>query len=243
MRKLATLAVAATAALALTAPVATAAPTTTATSATLSQADGLSAPQAAKLKLTKAKPGTHYGLAGNTITAHVKGKGKVTFSLDGAVLKKSKIKKGKAKVTLPSTLTPATYKVKAKYKKAKGAIKTIVWDSALNVSQAAFTISAATPSYDLPDLAGQVRFKGKVATTGYVDMYLNGNVKGGSSSPDYCCMASVGPDGTFEFGGYSFLGDAQERGVGTYQYKAFYTDGPEFADYIYSQWITVTVTP
>jgi hypothetical protein len=68
--------------------------------------------------------------------------------------------------------------------------------------------------------------------------------KGGSESPNYCCMASVGTDGTFSFSGYGFLGRVQEaKAPGIYQYKAFDTDGPEFADYIYSTWITVTVTP
>ncbi len=193
------------------------------------------------LKLTKAKPGTHYGLAGNTITAKVRGKGKVKFLVDGSMVKKAKIKKGKAKYTLPADLVPGTYKVKAKYKKSKATIKTVVWDSALNVNLAAFEISASTPSYDLPELGGTVKYKGKTATTGYVDMYLNGNVKGGSSSTDYCCMSSVAADGTFSF--YSFLSDAQKRGVGVWTYRAFYTETSSFADYIYSQPITVTVTP
>jgi hypothetical protein len=196
------------------------------------------------IKLVKAKDGTHYGLPGNKITAKVRGKGKVKFFLGGDLVKKAKIKKGKAKYTLPIELAPGTYKVKAKYKKKKGSIKTVVWDSALNVNQAAFTISASTPSYDLPSpaLTGTVKYKGKVATTGWVDMYLNGNVKGGSESTDYCCMSSVAGDGTFSFS-YSFLADAQERGVGTWTYRAFYTETASFAEYIYSQPITVTVTP
>lgn len=244
MRKLATLAVATTAALALAAPVATAAPALAGATATLSQVDGLAAPLAAKIKLTKAKPGTHYGLAGNTITARIKGKGKVTFSVNGTVLKKSKIKKGKAKVTLPSTLAPGTYKVKAKYKKAKGAIKTVVWDSALNVNQATFTVSASQPvPYASDVLTGTVKFKGKIATSGYVDIYLNGDNKGGSSSPNYVAMDIVDETGTFGFSSSELLEDAQERGVGTHQYKAFYTETASFAEYIYSQWITVTVTP
>lgn len=199
---------------------------------------------AAAMRLDKAKPGTHYGLPGNKITAKVRGKGKVKFFLGGDLVKKARIKKGKAKYTLPSELAPGTYKVKAKYKKSKASIKTVVWDSALNVNQAAFTISASTPSYDLPSpaLAGTVKYKGMVATTGWVDMYLNGNVKGGSGSSDYCCMSSVAGDGTFSFSS-SFLADAQERGVGTWTYRAFYTETASFAEYIYSQPITVTVTP
>jgi hypothetical protein len=196
------------------------------------------------IKLVKAKPGTHYGLPGNKITAKIRAKGKVKFYLGGDLVKKAKIKKGKAKYTLPIELAPGTYKVKAKYKKSKASIKTVVWDSALNVNQAAFTISASTPSYDLPSpsLTGTVKYKGQVATTGYVDIYLNGNVKGGNGSPDYCCMSSVAADGSFSFSS-SFLSDAQERGVGTWTYRGFYTETASFAEYIYSQPITVTVTP
>lgn len=215
------------------------------TTATAGATPGATAERGAQvLRLVKAKPGTHYGLAGNKITAKVRGKGKVKFFLGGDLVKTAKIRRGKAKYQMPSTLGPGTYKVKAKYKTHKAAIKSVVWDSALNVNQAVWTISASTPSYDLPSpsLTGQVRFKGQTATTGYVDIYLNGNVKGGSDSPDYCCMASVAGDGTFAFS-YSFLADAHERGVGTWTYKAFYTDDAAFADYIYSQPITVTVTP
>lgn len=234
----------ATAALALVTAVPAAAVSTSASAAPTVQTAASPSERASKgIKLVKAKAGTHFGLAGNKITAKVRGKGKVKFYLGGELVKKAKIKKGKAKYSMPAELTPGTYKVKAKYKKKKGSIKTVVWDSALNVNMAAFTISASTPSYELPELVGTVRFKGQTATQGWVDMYLNGNVKGGSDSPDYCCMSSVASDGAFSFSGSSFLADAQARGAGTWTYQAFYTDDAAFADYIYSQPITVTVTP
>ncbi|CAA9376587.1 MAG: hypothetical protein AVDCRST_MAG32-1248 [uncultured Nocardioides sp.] len=199
---------------------------------------------AAPLRLVKAKPGIHWGLAGNKITAKAQGKGTVKFFLGGDLVKKAKLKRGKATYKMPSDLAPGTYKVKATFKKQKAAIRTVVWDSALNVNAATFTISASTPTYDLPypSLTGTVKFKGKIASEGFVDIYLNGNVRGGNNSPDYCCMSTVLDDGSFSFG-YDFLGDAQERGVGTWTYRAFYTDDAAFADYIYSQPITVTVTP
>lgn len=227
----------------------TAVPAVAATAAPASAAPAVAASASERpakaIRLSTAKPGTHFGLAGNKITATVRqGKGKVKFFLDGAAVAKSKIKRGKAVYTMPADLAPGSYKIKATYKRAKATTTSVVWDSALNVSVADFTISAATPSYQLPtpSLAGQVKYKGKFANGGYVDVYLNGNVKGGNSGPDYCCMAGVNTDGTFSFSS-SFLTDAQERGVGTWTYRAFYTETASFADYIYSQPLTVTVTP
>ena len=246
MSKLSRVVATATTALALAVPAAavstvsaSAAPSAPAASADVSERAAQ-----AKLRLSKAKEGTHWGLAGNTITAKAPGKGKVSFYLGGELVDKKKLKKGKASYSLPADLTPGTYKVKAKFKKLKASIKTVVWDSALNVNSATWTISAATPSYQLPypSLTGTVRYKGVTADKGYVDIYLNGNVEGGSSSPDYCCMAAVATDGTFSFSS-SFLTDAQERGQGTWTYRAFYTDDYAFDDSIYSQPITVTVTP
>ncbi|WP_114423467.1 hypothetical protein [Nocardioides houyundeii] len=246
MRRFATLAAASAASLALVAPAAVLTATTASAAPSSASASTADAPtvlaRKAKIKLKKSKAGTHYGLAGNKITAQVRGKGKVTFSVNGTKLGKKKIKKGKASVRLPSDLAPGTYKVKAKFKKSKATIKTVVWDSALNVNTAVFTVSAA--GYDFPEMGGQVKFKGKIAKKGWVDIYLDGKNKGGSSSPNYCCMASVSADGTFNFSGYSFLGKvAEEWGVGTHQFRAQYTPTASFSDYIYSQWITVTVTP
>ncbi|WP_181313247.1 hypothetical protein [Nocardioides campestrisoli] len=249
MRRTARLATAAVASLALAFPIAA----VTATSASAAPANGSATAADAstdvfarkakkKIKLKKAKPGTHYGLAGNKITAQVRGKGKVTFTVNGTKVKK-KIKKGKASFRLPAELGPGTYKVKAKYKKSKGTIKTIVWDSALNVNEANFTISLSTPSYDYPDMVGTVKFKGKTPNTGYVDIYRDGKNKGGSGSPNYCCMDGVGEGGAFSFSGSYFLGKVAENGPGTYQYRAFYTPTSSFDEYIYSQWITVTVVP
>ncbi|WP_110180761.1 hypothetical protein [Nocardioides solisilvae] len=251
MRSIPRLATTAVSALALALPVAAvgtaqAAPVTASgvspSVASVASADVLARKAKGKIKLKKAKPGTHYGLAGNKITAQVRGKGKVTFSVAGTKVKK-KVKKGKASFRLPIELTPGTYKVKAKFKKQKGQIKTIVWDSALAVNAATFTISQSTPSYDYPELLGSVKFKGVAPSEGYVDIYKDGKNKGGSGSENYCCMSSVTEGGAFRFGGSTFLGRVAEMGPGTYQFKAFYTPTSSFDEYIYSQWITVTVVP
>lgn len=208
------------------------------------------AKKAAKPKITlkRSKAYSHVGQEGVQVTAIVtkgkkKAKGKVAFAVNGAPAGTKKLKKGKASYRLASSNAPGTYTVTATYKGKKRAVKVRVYDSALNLSAVAFTISKATPSYEMPDgPSGTVKFKDQVATTGYVDIYENGNVKGGSSSPDYCCMAKVNPDGTFLFS--NFLWNVwNDKQPGTYTYQAFYTDGPEFADYIYSTPITVTVTP
>lgn len=201
-----------------------------------------------KLKLQRSQSYSHYGQDGVKVTAVVKkgkknAKGKVTFSLNGAAVATSKLKKGKASYRMASTNAPGQYVVSAKYKSKKKSTKVRVYNSAIALSGTAFTISAATSSWDLPALTGTVQYKDAPATKGYVDIYLNGNVKGGSSSPDYCCMASVDGAGNFQFAGSTFLGRVQDKGPGTYTYQAFYTDGPAFADYIYSTPITVTVTP
>jgi hypothetical protein len=210
---------------------------------------------AAKKKAKKVKVGlkrsaaySHVGQTGVKVTATVtkgkkKLKGKVTFLLNGTAAGTSKLRKGKAGYRLPDTSAPGLYKVTAKYKGKKKSVNVRVYSSALSVSATSFTISAATPSYDLPSLTGTVQFKDAPATKGYVDIYQNGNVKGGSSSPDYCCMDGVDAGGAFSFSGYSFLGKVQAKGPGTYSYQAFYTDDAGFDDYIYSTPITVTVTP
>jgi hypothetical protein len=201
------------------------------------------------MKLKQSAEYSHYGQQGVLVTAKVKrgqkfAKGKVKFTLDGQSLGKVKLEKGKAEVRLAPTLAPGNYTVKAKYKTVKKKAKVTVYDSSLALSATEFVISKSADSFTLPELTGSVRYKGKDADQGYVDIYENGDNEGGSESPNYCCMAGVGADGTFGFSGYSFLGRVQEaKAPGTYQYKAFYTDGPEFADYIYSSWITVTVTP
>jgi hypothetical protein len=198
----------------------------------------------ARIKLKSSAKYSHVGQPGVTLTAIVKksAKGKVTFSVNGAKAGKAKLKKGKASFTMPSN-GPGTYKVTAKYKGAKKSTKIRVYNSAIQVSATAFTISKATPSYDLPELTGSVVFKDSPANKGYVDIYQDGRNKEGSQSPYYCCMASVSDTGTFDFGSYTFLAEVQEKDPGTYSYQAFYTDDAGFDDYIYSTPITVTVTP
>jgi hypothetical protein len=201
-----------------------------------------------KVKLKRSKAYSHYGQPGVKLTASVtrggkKAKGKVTFLLNGAAVRTAKLKKGKASYRMASTNAPGAYTVTAKYKGKKKSTSVRVYDSALALSATEFTISKSTPQYDMPDgPSGTVRYKDNPATTGYVDIYENGNVKGGSSSPDYCCMASVNADGTFTFSLflYNVWGAKQP---GDYTYQAFYTDGPEFADYIYSTPIIVHVVP
>jgi Bacterial Ig-like domain (group 3) len=201
-----------------------------------------------KVKLKRSAAYSHAGQAGVKVTATAtkgkkKLKGKVTFLVNGSKVKKAKLRKGKASYRLASSTAPGSYKVTAKFKGKKKSTKVRVYSSAISVSATAFTISASTDSWDLPELTGTVKFKDAPATKGYVDIYQNGNVKGGSGSPDYCCMDGVDAGGAFSFSGYSFLAKVQAKGPGTYSYQAFYTDDAGFDDYIYSTPITVTVTP
>ncbi|MBA2954699.1 hypothetical protein GON03_10220 [Nocardioides sp. MAH-18] len=214
------------------------------------EAEAFATPRAAKprIKLKRSKAYSHYGQEGVKVTATVtkgrkKARGKVTFSLNGTAVSTARLKRGQASYRLASTNAPGLYTVTATYRGKKRSVQVRVYDSALNLSAATFTISKTTPQYQMPDgPSGTVRFKDQVATTGYVDIYENGNVKGGSSSPDYCCMAKVEADGSFVF--QTFLDNVwADKQPGTYTYQAFYTDGPEFADYIYSTPITVTVVP
>lgn len=229
---------------------------TAATAATgASKSEQAAASQVAQRKAPKVKLGlkrsstySHVGQPGVKVVAiATKGKrklsGKVAFLVNGKVARKVKLRKGKAAFRLSSGTAPGLYTVTAKYKNKKKSTKVRVYSSAISVSATAFTISAATPSYDLPVLTGTVQFKNAPATKGYVDIYQDGKVKGGSSSPSYCCMAKVEAGGAFSFSSYSFLGRVQQKGPGTYSYQAFYTDDAGFDDYIYSTPITVTVTP
>ena len=208
------------------------------------------------IKLTKSKAYSHYGQEGVKVTATVtKGKkklrGKVTFSLNGAAVATAKLKKGKASYQLAPTTAPGTYKVTAKYKKKKKATSVRVYNSAIAISTTALTYSkAAFDAYEYDSLApaitGTVNFKDAVATTGWVDIYKDGNIKGGSQSPDFCCMAKVEADGSFVFQNYDFANDLTDRGIApgtTVTYYAYYTDDAGFDDYIYSAPITVTLVP
>ncbi|WP_426247498.1 hypothetical protein [Nocardioides sp. LHG3406-4] len=242
MRTITRLAAAAVAATLLAAPAVAIAPANADTTAVTAQAP-TQALKAKKISLKLSKKYSHYGQEGVKVTAKVKGKGKVKFTQNGTVIGTDKVKKGKASVRLPQTNAPGVYKIKAKWKKSVAKAKVTVYDSSLSLSGVAFTVSKSATTAP-PSLTGTVKFKGKVGTTGYVDIYKNGNVKGGSSSPDYCCMASVQDDGSFEFSGYTFLDEvAEKEAPGTYSYQAFYTDDAGFDDYIYSAPITVTVVP
>lgn len=201
-----------------------------------------------KLKLKRTAAYSHVGQEGVKVTAVVskgkqKAKGKVSFSVNGAAAATKKLKKGKASYQLSSANAPGSYAVTAKYKGKKKSTTVLVYNSAISLSATEFTVSKSTQSYDLPSLTGTVQYKDKPATSGWVDIYKDGNKKGGSSSPDYCCMDGVAADGSFDFGGYSFLGKVQELPVGDYTYQAFYTETASFAEYIYSTPIVVHVVP
>lgn len=200
------------------------------------------------LKLKKNKPGSHFGQPGVTIKAVSKKKrGKITFTVAGQSIKSTKkLKKGKAKFTLPSSLPAGTYKVKAKVKKgAKASIKTKVYNSSLALNAPAFTVSASGFCSDTnPVLNGQVLFKGANPSEGYVDVYLNGNIKGGNSSPDFLAFDIVEGAGAFEFSQCSSLwSKIIDLGQGTHNIKLLYTPTPSYSEYIYSDFVAVTVVP
>lgn len=244
MRKVATLLTASVAAVTLAGSALTIAPATAAP-----QAQGVSqaaAKKKPKLKLKASAPGSHYGQIGVKITAKAKPKkGKITFTVSGTAIKvKKKLKKHKAKFRLPSDLAPGTYTVKAKAKGAKAKTKVQVYDSSLTLSAVDFQLSqAATCSTD-PVLTGTVVFKGANPSEGYVDIYKDGNIKGGQTSPDFMTFDMVEAGGAFGFAQCSSLWTKiKALGPGTYQFKALYTPTASYAEYIYSSWITVTVVP
>jgi hypothetical protein len=96
-----------------------------------------------------------------------------------------------------------------------------------------------------------VKFKGKKATKGFVDFYKDGKNKGGNNNPNFLGFVSVksDPAGTFddgEFGAFCRrVVDGGSKtppfGPGTYRFQAFYTDTASFADYVSSNFLTVTV--
>lgn len=202
------------------------------------------------LELARSAPYSHVGQKGVKLTARVTaagkpGTGKVVFKLGKKTLEKAKLKKGKASIRLPRGLKPGKYVVTAKYKKVTKKTKVRVYDSAVRLSGVAFTVSKSASRFDHPEVTGTVKFRGKTAKTGYVDMYQGGRVKEGSSSKWYCCFATVSDDGSgsFAFSSYSFLGKvAEEKDPGTYEYQAFYTPTASYDEYIYSSVIKVTVT-
>ncbi|QIK74153.1 hypothetical protein [Nocardioides piscis] len=251
MRKLATLITTAVAAGALAAPALTFAATTAGAATQVGQTQVSAAAQvkaARALTLSKSKPGSHWGQAGVIVTAKSKKKrGKITFTVAGQPIKeKKKLKKGKAKFQLPSTLAPGTYKVRAKVKGVgKAATKVVVYNSSLSLSALSFTVSqSANCSTSDPVLTGQVTFKGGHPSEGYVDAYLNGDIQGGSASPGYLTFDSVEAPGAFDFGVCDTLWDkVKELGVGTHNVKLLYTPTASYAEYVYSDMIAITVVP
>lgn len=248
MRRLALLAVASITSLALATPALTvSAQAADGTSDRVVQTDNAKKKKKSKItKLKRSDKGVQPGIQGMKLTANVSGKGKVKFTIKGVgtkIGKKVKAKNGKAVYDVPP-LGTGKYKVTAKLGKSKKKTKFEVYDSALTVNQTTFTVSASDPyNPSVPPLSGVVKFKGKPATTGYVDLYLNGNVKGGSSSPDFLGFGTITAGGAFTYSSFASRVALKYPTPGTYSFVAFYTDGPEYADYISSNVIVVTVVP
>jgi hypothetical protein len=197
-----------------------------------------------QITLKRSAKGVQPGIGKMKITAKVNGGGKVKFTLKGDAIKKNKkvkVKKGKAVYKVPP-LGTGKYKVIGKYQGKKAKTKFEVYDSALTVNSTTFTVSASDPYDTNVPLTGAVKFKGKPATEGYVDLYKDGKYKGGSSSPHLLGFGTVRPDGTFTYQ-YFATAVAQKYGVGTWNFQAYYTDSPSYADYISSNFIVVTVVP
>jgi hypothetical protein len=179
----------------------------------------------------------------------------VKFILKGEGFKKKKsvkVKKHKAVFKVPP-LGTGTYKVTGSYKGRKDKTKFKVYNSNLQVNSTTFTFSASGDYTKYAPLFGSVLFKDKPASGGYVDIYLDGKYKGGSESPYFLGFTPIQDGGTFNAGyyfgsqitkGFGLAGgNLPALGPGTYQFQAYYTDGPEYSDYISSNFITVVVTP
>ena len=246
MRRLAILGVASVTTLALATPALAVAATAAADGTSTRSSNVASAVVAKKkptIKLKRSAKGVQPGIGKEKITAIVNGGGKVKFTIKGTNYKKNKnvrVKNGKAVYKVPP-LGTGKYKVTGKYNGKKAKTKFEVYDSALTVSSTTFTISASNPYTTNVPLTGSVKFKGKAANKGYVDLYKDGNHKGGSESPNLLGFGVVQPDGTFNYQ-YFATDVAAKYGVGTWNFQAYYTDGPEFSDYISSNFITVVVT-
>jgi hypothetical protein len=260
MRRLAILGVASITTLALATPalagVATAAPSGT-SSSTSQVVSSTVAKKPAKptIKLKRSAKGVQPGIGKEKITATVNGAGKVKFTIKGTGFKKNKnvkVKNGKAVYKVPP-LGTGKYKVTGTYLGKKAKTKFEVYNSALSVNSTTFTFSASADPRTYAQFSGSVLFKNKPADSGYVDIYLDGKFKGGSESPQFLGFTSIVPGGTFNASYYfgaqitkgSGLagGNLPAFGPGTYQFQAYYTDGPEYSDYISSNFITVVVTP
>jgi hypothetical protein len=258
MRRLAILGVASVTALALATPALAVAATAAHDGSSTRSAQVASATVAKKkptIKLKRSAKGIQPGIGKEKITATVNGAGKVKFTLKGTGFKKNKnvkVKKGKATFKVPP-LGTGIYKVTGTYNGKKAKTKFEVYNSNLAVSSTTFTFSASGDYRTYAPLSGSVLFKNKAASGGYVDIYLDGKFKGGSESPNFLGFTDIEPGGAFNASYYfgeqitkgSGLagGNLPAFGPGTYQFQAYYTDGPEYSDYISSNFITVVVTP
>ncbi|MDP9821013.1 hypothetical protein [Nocardioides massiliensis] len=200
---------------------------------------------AVKIGLKRSAKGSHHGAPGVKVTAVVRNngkaaKGKVAFFVKKKRMKVVRLKKGKAVYRLPSSLKPGKYLVRAKFGNKIAKTRVAVYNSALTVNQTKFTISKSMSYSELPTLFGTVKYKGKKANVGWVDIYQGGRNKGGSSSKWYVTMTSASK-GKYDFGN-RFASKVQEKKPGTYKFKAFYTPNASFGDYVHSSWITVKVT-
>jgi len=246
MRRLAILGVASVTTLALATPAlavaATAAPhgSSTTSSQVVSTVVAKKKPT---IKLKRSAKGVQPGIGKEKITAIVNGGGKVKFTVKGTGIKLKKnikVKNGKAVYKVPP-LGTGKYKVQGTYQGKKAKTKFKVYDSALTVNATAFTVSASDPYDTNVPLTGAVKFKSKPAKVGgYVDLYKDGNTKGGAESPDFLGFGTIVEGGGFTYQ-YFAKDVAVKYGVGTWNFQAFYTDDAGFDDYISSNFIVVTV--
>ena len=210
--------------------------------------------KAGKFKIKKSADGVQPGISKLVLTSKgLKGSGKVKYTItgdNGAVVKgKAKVKKGKAKYVVPA-LGTGHYKVAAKFNGRKGKTKFEVYDSNLTLNTTTVVCDRSGSQYSTR-VSGSVKYKGAPATSGYVDVYQNGNAAGGSSSPYLLGFASVNSaTGTFDFVTgfcsrviYGGTGSALRSGLpnGQYQFQAYYTKDAGYDDYFSSNFITVTV--
>ena len=258
MRRLAILGVASVTTLALATPALAVAATAAHDGTSTRSSQATSATAAKKkptIKLKRSAKGIQPGIGKEKITAIVNGGGKVKFTIKGTNYKKNKnvkVKNGKAVYKVPP-LGTGKYKVTGTYLGKKAKTKFEVYNSALSVNATAFTFSLSADYRTYAPLSGSVLFKNKPAAGGYVDIYQDGKFKGGSDSPSFLGFVSIADGGTFDASynfGYQITkgsglagGNLPAFAPGTYQFQAYYTDGPEYSDYISSNFITVTVVP
>ncbi|MBM0127454.1 hypothetical protein [Pimelobacter simplex] len=254
MRRLVSAGVVAVASIALATPALTSTAAATPGTADVSTAAVAAKVKANKFKIKKSADGVQPGISKLVLTAKgLKGSGKVKFKIDGAAgtvyKKKAKVKKGKAKLLVPA-LGTGQYKVKASFKGRKGKTKFEVYDSNLTLNTTTVVCDRSGSQYSTR-VSGSVKYKGGPATSGYVDVYQNGNAAGGSSSPYLLGFASVNSaTGTFDFGtGFCSriinggTGSALRSGLpnGAYVFQAYYTKDAGYDDYFSSNFINVTV--